>query len=163
MPDVQTSVDVPTESAVICPTCNREFASKRSLAAHRRVHDAPEKSFHCSFCTRAFARSSNLKKHFQVAHGEQLVVVSSDPTTTTISSEQQADAETFTQFTFDKSPLMDNTDIEMQQPAGENDHHTPLFEVESSLSVHDELIRLRAQNELLTSQMLQLFALLAKK
>jgi hypothetical protein len=98
-----------------------------------------------------------------VAHGEQLVVVSSDPTTTTISSEQQADAETFTQFTFDKSPLMDNTDIEMQQPAGENDHHTPLFEVESSLSVHDELIRLRAQNELLTSQMLQLFALLAKK
>lgn len=146
---------------VVCLVCNREFASKRSLAAHRRVHEkdgeATEKAFHCSFCSRTFARSANLKKHVQVSHADQLTPES---TTTmeleqSVIHEQQNDAETFAHFTFDKTPL----------PTEEHHDHTPLFEVDPTTerNMHDELVRLRAQNELLTSQMAQLFNLLARK
>jgi len=181
--------------SVHCPVCMKEFASKRSLAAHKRVHessgDAAEKTFACSICSRKFARSSNLKKHMQHLHPEtQSIqrlpvddVPASDSTLADPAPEPQL---SFSDFATDKPQLIsDIGDIgeNSYEPETEplrHDHFTmdvsssDASSIESNAfapsqvpNVHEELIRLRAQNELLnnllTSQMNQMFTFFSKK
>lgn len=159
---------------VTCPICSKEFASKRSLAAHKRVHEASggaaEKSFECSLCSRKFARSSNLKKHMQQIHPEtqpqtQPDVVS-DPTPSVFEADPQV---SFSDFTFDKPQLLGEHG---HAPVLDSDHDENMTEDHPTTSIQtpnlqEELIRLRAQNELLSnllsSQMNQMFTFFSKK
>lgn len=70
-----TESDEPT---LICPICNVEFASKRSLTMHKKDHEtqtaeAPKKTnrdrpFECSICKRTFTGDKTLARHKKKQH-----------------------------------------------------------------------------------------------
>ncbi|KAH8294675.1 hypothetical protein KR018_001371 [Drosophila ironensis] len=62
---------VTTGSALICPTCNREFKKKEHLTQHVKLH-AGLRPFKCSKdgCDKAFSRKEHLNRH-HVSHSGQ--------------------------------------------------------------------------------------------
>lgn len=48
-----------------CPDCDKCFAQKCQLVAHRRMHHGEEKPYTCERCGFKFATSSNYKIHIR--------------------------------------------------------------------------------------------------
>ena len=55
------------EKSFKCETCGKGFATKVLLVEHVRTHD-PHSTYPCTYCDKAFAHGTNLKRHIQYWH-----------------------------------------------------------------------------------------------
>lgn len=54
-----------------CNFCTRRFLSKHDLVVHTRLHTG-ERPFSCDFCHCKFVASTNLRKHMNSKHKDQV-------------------------------------------------------------------------------------------
>jgi len=58
-----------------CSSCDKCFAQKCQLVAHRRMHHGEEKPYTCERCGFKFATSSNYKIHIRYAERRRLLLL----------------------------------------------------------------------------------------
>ncbi|OTA93539.1 hypothetical protein M434DRAFT_395581 [Hypoxylon sp. CO27-5] len=61
----KTTPESPTQTVVVCSTCDISFPSQGKLNAHNRRHD---KKRHCTQCGRRFSEMRDLHRHIQSVH-----------------------------------------------------------------------------------------------
>ena len=56
-----------------CDTCDKRFASKANLVAHKRIHNSKRERVKCKYpgCNKTFSTKSNMITHFKKHSGEK--------------------------------------------------------------------------------------------